>query len=952
MMRKLPPIFNNPFFSFIPFSMKKLLLMMAIAIVVPFQFVFAEESYPINLLKNQKWKIEITAETNEYTNTQDILEVSRDGEKISTIAYQRDLKTGEKSKSNDWYRGGFMKKYTEPKDDYLELSHCWYKYEYIKEGFTCHHFRVPVEIKQKEVKGSESYESLMTGAYDNFDVIILEKDKKEIECNFKGETYQGQKLYYTKASNDFEEMDTFICFKKEADAKEADFRLNFAEGGETEVIEEEKETEKVEDNSAQKEEAEEAEVKKSESTEEEGTRESGQKFTPDFKDIRSNHKNYDAIGYVQHYKIVNGYPNGTFLASKKINRAELTKIIIESTTDQSEIYGDNCFSDVQNDWSAKYICTAKRKGIINGYPDNTFKPYQNISFVEAAKIISIAFQYQTSPDTEAWYRPFTIKLSEKNSIPETVDDIFKEITRGEMAEIIYRLKAGVTDKDNMQFQDGKLIRKTAQTNQAISEGLYEVTQVIDGDTIEVLMGNEEMRVRLIGIDTPEVKHPSKPQECFGIEASEAMKQFLKGKKVRLETDSSQGDKDKYNRFLRYVFLEDGTNINEAMIAEGYAKEYTYDTTYKYQKEFKEAEKKAQENNNGLWNTDNCPNEEKQSSENIDGFETHYRKWTINEVKVADKDSYLLTDANNKFLIVHLTNQNMTDETRTFSNVTVLLKDANGNEYNIETPIPSGKPELSAGVLEPDEKRSGWITFEIPKTLKTADLIFSSESDEGDVLRIKRTIQIPSSSQANDEDKVYSQNEKINFDEFDIEILNVYQMERIGSDSNPQYPKNKYFLVVEAQIKNTSNESRYFGDSVATVDDVQYQESVTVDVYGKYFFDYPSNSAVKLEAGASMKTYFGFDVGETKNRTATLILKPWASLSDTRAKIQLSTIKIVQEESLGNERQEESSSFGTCGSKTYCTEMRSCSEAKYFLNVCGLERLDSDHDGIPCESLCQ
>ena len=41
----------------------------------------------------------------------------------------------------------------------------------------------------------------------------------------------------------------------------------------------------------------------------------------------------------------------------------------------------------------------------------------------------------------------------------------------------------------------------------------------------------------------------------------------------------------------------------------------------------------------------------------------------------------------------------------------------------------------------------------------------------------------------------------------------------------------------------------------------------------------------------------------------------------------------------------------CGTKTYCSEMESCEEAEYFLNTCGLDRLDADGDGIPCESLC-
>ena len=44
--------------------------------------------------------------------------------------------------------------------------------------------------------------------------------------------------------------------------------------------------------------------------------------------------------------------------------------------------------------------------------------------------------------------------------------------------------------------------------------------------------------------------------------------------------------------------------------------------------------------------------------------------------------------------------------------------------------------------------------------------------------------------------------------------------------------------------------------------------------------------------------------------------------------------------------------GSCGSKTYCTEMQSCQEARFYLEQCGLQRLDKDGDGIPCENLCR
>lgn len=137
-------------------------------------------------------------------------------------------------------------------------------------------------------------------------------------------------------------------------------------------------------------------------------------------------------------------------------------------------------------------------------------------------------------------------------------------------------------------------------------GLYTVSSVIDGDTIQVIIDNKKETLRLIGIDTPETVDPRKPVQCFGKEASAKAKSLLSGKSVRLEADPTQGERDKYQRLLRYVFLEDGTNFNKLMISEGYAHEYTYNTPYKYQSEFKMAQKEAEASKVGLWADNACP----------------------------------------------------------------------------------------------------------------------------------------------------------------------------------------------------------------------------------------------------------------------------------------------------------------------------------------------------------
>lgn len=150
-----------------------------------------------------------------------------------------------------------------------------------------------------------------------------------------------------------------------------------------------------------------------------------------------------------------------------------------------------------------------------------------------------------------------------------------------------------------------------------TETLYVITSVTDGDTIKVNINGKIETIRLIGIDTPETVDPRKVVQCFGKEASNKAKELLNGKKVRLEADSTQGERDKYNRLLRYVFIEGGAFYNKIIIAEGYAHEYTYNSNpYKYQTEFIEAEKNAREAGKGLWNVSTCNGDTTQSAVKI------------------------------------------------------------------------------------------------------------------------------------------------------------------------------------------------------------------------------------------------------------------------------------------------------------------------------------------------
>jgi S-layer homology domain len=170
-----------------------------------------------------------------------------------------------------------------------------------------------------------------------------------------------------------------------------------------------------------------------------------------FTDVDFDHEYLDSIIYVKEEGIVNGYEDGTYQPSKEINRAEFTKIIIEATYDDSEI--EDCtaskdFSDVKTvDWYEKYVCVAANNGIIDGYDDGTFKGNDKINFVEAAKIIVTGFDLDYV-EGDDWYAGYVNALQDNNSIPLAISALSQQITRGEMAEMIWRISLDITDKSS------------------------------------------------------------------------------------------------------------------------------------------------------------------------------------------------------------------------------------------------------------------------------------------------------------------------------------------------------------------------------------------------------------------------------------------------------------------------------------------------------------------------
>ncbi len=197
-----------------------------------------------------------------------------------------------------------------------------------------------------------------------------------------------------------------------------------------------------------------------------------------FRDVPSRHANLEAIQYVETQGMVSGYLDGTYKPDQVINRAEFTKIIIGAVATQEELRSCNInnlmrYGDIAGtDWFARYVCVGTVRGIIQGHlvtgGKAQFRPAEDINFVAASKILVGAFGIgeppmncdgensvlcmQAAARGDIWYKRHVLALEERNAIPLSITSFQDGVTRGEMAEMIYRLHAGISSKQSRSYE--------------------------------------------------------------------------------------------------------------------------------------------------------------------------------------------------------------------------------------------------------------------------------------------------------------------------------------------------------------------------------------------------------------------------------------------------------------------------------------------------------------------
>ncbi|GHW03014.1 hypothetical protein AGMMS50249_8000 [candidate division SR1 bacterium] len=164
----------------------------------------------------------------------------------------------------------------------------------------------------------------------------------------------------------------------------------------------------------------------------------------------------------------------------------------------------------------------------------------------------------------------------------------------------------IQDWDSKSLNDQQTLTNTPTSVINQTSISFPLVKVVDGDTIQIQKDGKTISVRLIGLDAPESTTLRYGYvECYGQESKFHLSSLIgNSKTVQLEFDQTQGEIDKYDRLLAYLRL-DGVNLNQQMLQDGYAREYTYIQPYIYHSAFLAAENSAIEKEIGLRSMQTC-----------------------------------------------------------------------------------------------------------------------------------------------------------------------------------------------------------------------------------------------------------------------------------------------------------------------------------------------------------
>src|SRR3989338_11568834 len=142
----------------------------------------------------------------------------------------------------------------------------------------------------------------------------------------------------------------------------------------------------------------------------------GNVFAASFPDVPEDHKNYEAVEFLDFNEIINGYTDGTFKPDGLVNRAEAIKIIVGAIVIEFEGEYEVLFPDVPKEqWFFDYVMAAQKAGIAKGYEDGKFRPADSVNLAETLKILfeaaggelpEVASDAFVDVPKDAWFAPY------------------------------------------------------------------------------------------------------------------------------------------------------------------------------------------------------------------------------------------------------------------------------------------------------------------------------------------------------------------------------------------------------------------------------------------------------------------------------------------------------------------------------------------------------------------
>lgn len=182
-----------------------------------------------------------------------------------------------------------------------------------------------------------------------------------------------------------------------------------------------------------------------------------------------------AISVLTNLGAVSGNADGTFAPRRTLNRAEFLKIALLSAPIAVGQSAAACFPDVHvSDWFSRYVCDAKNRGVIQGYPDGSFHPDRAVNYAEALKILSKLFDYAlTAQAGDQWFDPFVRAAQGRGTLLPISVGLDSPLTRGQMA----RLTAGFVAESQGELalyrarEQGKTFPSSASSSEALSSSV-------------------------------------------------------------------------------------------------------------------------------------------------------------------------------------------------------------------------------------------------------------------------------------------------------------------------------------------------------------------------------------------------------------------------------------------------------------------------------------------------